>query len=75
MFKLLLPLQANCCADPLEIFNYLHTKGTCSRLALLYIGWASACENVENFQKADQVLMLGIDKNAEPLEMLQKYHV
>jgi hypothetical protein len=50
-------------------------KGTCSGLALLYIAWASACENVGNFQKADQVLMLGIEKNAQPLEILQKHHM
>ncbi|XP_028414108.1 mitotic checkpoint serine/threonine-protein kinase BUB1-like isoform X2 [Dendronephthya gigantea] len=65
---------ADCCSDPLEIFNYLHASGACSQLALLYIAWASACENVENFQKADQVLSLGIERRAQPLEMLQKHH-
>ncbi|XP_067847347.1 mitotic checkpoint serine/threonine-protein kinase BUB1 beta [Heptranchias perlo] len=62
------------CTDPLEIFDFLKSKGIGVSYAAFYIAWAERYEFLGNNKKAEAVLREGIQLEAEPLEKLQHYH-
>ncbi|XP_072896376.1 mitotic checkpoint serine/threonine-protein kinase BUB1 beta isoform X1 [Hemitrygon akajei] len=62
------------CTDPLEVFDFLKSKGIGVSHAALYIAWAERYELLGNNKKAEAVLQEGIWLKAEPLEKLQHYH-
>ena len=66
--------QTDICTDPVEIFQYMHSQQLCSGLALFFESWAQLQENLGNYKKADEVFMLGIQNNAQPLDRLRKQH-
>ena len=66
--------QTDICTDPVEIFHYMHSQQLCSGLALFFESWAQLQENLGNYKKADEVFMLGIQNNAQPLDRLKKQH-
>ena len=53
----------------------MHSQGISSVLPQFYIAWASAYENAENYKKVDEILMLGMKRNVQPVEMLKKYQM
>ncbi|XP_072121511.1 mitotic checkpoint serine/threonine-protein kinase BUB1 beta isoform X3 [Mobula birostris] len=62
------------CTDPLEVFDFLKSKGIGVSHAALYIAWAERYELLGNNKKAEAILQEGIWLKAEPLEKLQHYH-
>uniref|UniRef100_UPI00398F312D mitotic checkpoint serine/threonine-protein kinase BUB1 beta n=1 Tax=Pristiophorus japonicus TaxID=55135 RepID=UPI00398F312D len=62
------------CTDPLEIFDFLKSKGIGVSHATLYIAWAERYELLGNSKKAENVLQEGIHLKAEPPEKLQLHH-
>ncbi|GCB65991.1 mitotic checkpoint serine/threonine-protein kinase BUB1 beta [Scyliorhinus torazame] len=64
---------ADYCADPLEIFDFLKSKGIGVTHAALYIAWAERYELLGSNRKAEAVLQEGIQLQAEPLEKLQHH--
>ncbi|XP_067895694.1 mitotic checkpoint serine/threonine-protein kinase BUB1 beta isoform X2 [Heterodontus francisci] len=61
------------CVDPLEIFDFLKSKGIGVSHAALYIAWAERYELLGNNKKAEATLQEGILLKAEPLEKLQHH--
>ena len=66
--------QTDICTEPVEIFQYMHSQQLCSGLALFFESWAQLLENLGHYKKADEVFMLGIQNNAQPLDRLRKQH-
>ena len=66
--------QTDICTDPVEIFQYMHSQQLCSGLALFFESWAQLLEGLGDYKKADEVFILGIQKNAQPLERLKRQH-
>ncbi|XP_051874357.1 mitotic checkpoint serine/threonine-protein kinase BUB1 beta [Pristis pectinata] len=62
------------CTDPLEVFDFLKSKGIGISHAAFYIAWAERYELLGNSRKAEAVLQEGIQLKAEPLEKLQHHH-
>ena len=60
--------------DPLELFTYLYSKKSFSKLAAFYEAWASEHEKIGNIQRADEVYCKGLEIGAEPTEILIKRH-
>ncbi|XP_041069750.1 mitotic checkpoint serine/threonine-protein kinase BUB1 beta [Carcharodon carcharias] len=61
------------CTDPLEIFDFLKSKGIGVPHAALYVAWAERYELLGNNKKAEAILQEGIQLQAEPLEKLQHH--
>ncbi|XP_072425350.1 mitotic checkpoint serine/threonine-protein kinase BUB1 beta [Chiloscyllium punctatum] len=59
------------CTDPLEMFDFLNSKGIGVSHAALYVAWAERFELLGNTKKAEAILQEGIRLNAEPVEKLQ----
>ena len=53
----------------------MHSQKISATHAQFYIAWASACENVGSYKKADEVIVLGIERRAKPEDILKKYHM
>ena len=68
------PLQASFCTDRLELFSFLCTTGIGVELAALYDAWATELEAVGNTKKADTVLMQGLERGAQPRNLLLTKH-
>ncbi|NWH73140.1 BUB1B kinase, partial [Piaya cayana] len=64
----------NFCNEPLDLYNYLHSQGIGTTLALLYITWAEVLEARGNFKRADIIFQEGLQRKAEPLDKLQSFH-
>ncbi|XP_069773227.1 mitotic checkpoint serine/threonine-protein kinase BUB1 beta isoform X2 [Narcine bancroftii] len=62
------------CSDPLEVFDFLKSKGIGELHAAFYIAWAERYEILGNHRKAEAILQEGIQLRAEPLEKLQHHH-
>lgn len=58
----------------MEVYEYMHSQSVCSQLANFYRAWACNLEELGNMKKADEVYTLGVAKNAQPLEVLQRQH-
>lgn len=56
--------------DALDVFSYMKTKGIGELSALFYEAWATTLEFKKQFDKADQVYLLGIEKDAQPATRL-----
>lgn len=61
------------CTDPLEVFDFLKSKGIGVTHAVLYISWAEQYELLGNNRKAEAALQEGIRLQAEPREKLQHH--
>ncbi|XP_078263236.1 mitotic checkpoint serine/threonine-protein kinase BUB1 beta [Rhinoraja longicauda] len=61
------------CTDPLEVYDFLNSKGIGVTHAALYISWAERYELLGNNRKAEAVLQEGIRLQAEPHEKLQHH--
>ncbi|XP_048456413.1 mitotic checkpoint serine/threonine-protein kinase BUB1 beta [Rhincodon typus] len=61
------------CTDPLEMFDFLKSKGIGVSHAALYVAWAERFELLGNNKKAEAILQEGIQLNAEPVEKLQHH--
>ena len=66
--------QADLCADPVDIYNYVYSQSIGSNMTLFYESWALVLEHKGNLKKADEVYNLGIQRSAQPLERLQRQH-
>ncbi|KAL8169376.1 UNVERIFIED_CONTAM: Mitotic checkpoint serine/threonine-protein kinase BUB1 beta [Gekko kuhli] len=64
----------NCCSEPLDVYNYLHSQGIGTSLAQLYITWAEELEERGSYKKADLIFQDGLLCKAEPLDKLQSHH-
>ena len=54
----------------LAIFGFLEQRRFFQLVAEFYAGWALAAEVEERFQEADRVYQLGIDRHAQPRQLL-----
>ncbi|VDP08254.1 unnamed protein product [Soboliphyme baturini] len=51
------------------------SHGICTQLADFYIEWASELESTDDFRQANEVLLRGIEENAQPIEKLKSAHI
>lgn len=68
---------AHLSANPLEVYNYMHSVEVCDRLAKFYIEWAWELEQVNNFKRAEQIFAIAEDKissDSEERETLELKH-
>lgn len=56
--------------DPPLIFDYMMDQDIGTGYALFYIRWAEYFELVGATKKADELYTLGINRNAQPVEIL-----
>uniref|UniRef100_T1JEU5 Protein kinase domain-containing protein n=1 Tax=Strigamia maritima TaxID=126957 RepID=T1JEU5_STRMM len=64
----------NMCSDPLDLFNFMNTNNLFCKLAKFYINWALELEKIEDVKKADAVFIEGINRNAQPIDLLKTSH-
>ena len=60
--------------NPLELYQLLYNRGIGTMIADLYRAWAFELEQVEDFKRADEVYMIGMNCRAEPREELDYAH-
>ncbi|EDO48456.1 predicted protein [Nematostella vectensis] len=65
---------ADLCTDPIDVYDYMHSQSMFSKLAKLYESWAYNLERQGNYKKADEVYTLGINRGAQPMEVLTRQH-
>ncbi|XP_024521383.1 mitotic checkpoint serine/threonine-protein kinase BUB1 [Selaginella moellendorffii] len=65
---------ADCCADPLHIFELLEAKRIGQTHSLFYEAYAMILELRGDITKANQIYELGISRHAQPVEQLEKMH-
>jgi len=58
--------------DPSEIFNYLYSQNIGTKSALFYRTWGTYLEISGTISKADEIYQLGINRKAEPLDILNQ---
>ena len=58
--------------EPGEIFNYLYDQDIGTSLAIFYKSWAEHFEMIGATKKADELYTLGINRNAEPVDVLHR---
>lgn len=60
--------------DQLELYQILYHKGIGTMVSDFYRAWAFELEQANDFKRADEVYMLGINARAQPFEELQSAH-
>lgn len=58
--------------NPGDVYSYLHKKQIGSKLALFYEHYALYFEAIDQWDKADEILQLGLSNNARPVARLNK---
>ncbi|KAK9498376.1 hypothetical protein O3M35_003022 [Rhynocoris fuscipes] len=56
-----------------ELFQIVHSQGIGTTCASLYKSWAEYLDACQNLKGADQIYTLGIENNAQPIEMLREH--
>lgn len=64
---------ANLSEKPIEVYNNMYSSNIGCKSAKFFIDWAWELEQLGNLKKADNVLMEGLKRRAEPIENLQTY--
>ncbi|ORX76342.1 hypothetical protein K493DRAFT_321573, partial [Basidiobolus meristosporus CBS 931.73] len=67
-------LYANQVRDPKVIFAFLIRNNIGMDLAAFYQEYADLLESLNRLDQADEILQLGINRRAQPLERLLRYH-
>lgn len=65
---------ADCLPDPADVFSYLRENNIGQGHALYYIAYATYLELRKNFGRADTMYQQGINRLAEPLDMLRSHY-
>ena len=58
----------------MDIFQFMFTSNISSSLAQFYVAWANELETRGNTKKADAIYNQGIEKGAQPLDLLRRRH-
>lgn len=69
-----LSFQISCQKNPVELYQLLYNNGIGTMIADLYCAWAFELEQVQDFKKADEVYLIGLQCRAEPREELEFAH-
>ena len=56
--------------QPVDIYNFLHDQAIGAQVSLFWEAWAWELEQEGDTKKADAVYMEGIQKQAQPVELL-----
>eukprot|EP00794_Sanderia_malayensis_P020252 gene20252-22236_t len=66
--------EANILKDPTEIFNYMYSQNIGTEHSLFYESWTALLEMSDQFKKAFEVYEIGLARNAQPIERLQRHY-
>lgn len=58
--------------DAKDVFAFMEANGIGTRVAITYVARATVAEQLEDYQLAHDTYMLGINRNAEPTDVLHK---
>ncbi|KAF9946959.1 hypothetical protein BGZ72_010998 [Mortierella alpina] len=73
-FIKLLMLYAEKVESPLDVFKYMEVNGLGSEIAVYYQEYADFLESREEYNKAKDIFLLGINRRARPLGRLKKQY-
>ncbi|KAF9940866.1 hypothetical protein BGZ67_006528 [Mortierella alpina] len=73
-FVKLLMLYAEKVESPLDVFKYMEANGIGSEIAVYYQEYADYLESREEYDKAKDIFLLGINRRARPLGRLKKQY-
>lgn len=60
--------------NPVELYQLLYSNGIGTMVADMFRAWAFELEFNEDYKKADEVYMIGLNCQADPYEELETAH-